>query len=161
MARLDLLENLEDQVRRSIAAGARLIKPTDANAVPPAQRLLRKGFFFTPGALADVAPGMPAFDDETFGPVAAVITAADIDHALGLANKSRYGLGATIWTADPQRAEPLAARLDAGNVFINGMVKSDPRLPFGGVKNSGWGRELSAEGLTEFTNVKTVWIGGR
>jgi succinate-semialdehyde dehydrogenase/glutarate-semialdehyde dehydrogenase len=158
MARLDLLENLEDQVRRSISAGARLIKPTDPAAPPPAQRLPRKGFFVTPGVLADVAPGMPAFDDETFGPIAAVITAADIDHALGLANKSRYGLGAGIWTADPQRAEPLAARLDVGNIFINGMVKSDPRLPFGGVKNSGWGRELSSEGLLEFTNGKTVWV---
>jgi acyl-CoA reductase-like NAD-dependent aldehyde dehydrogenase len=150
LARLDLLENLHDQVRRSVAAGAKLI--TGGRRVP------RKGYFYEPTALAGVKPGMAAFDEETFGPVAAVIAARDIDDAIRLANQSRYGLGASIWSADGEAAAKLAARIEAGNVFINGMVRSDPRLPFGGIKESGWGRELGAQGLLEFTNAKTVWI---
>ena len=150
LARLDLLENLHGQVERSLAAGATLITG--------GQRISRKGFFYEPTVLANVQPGMAAFDEETFGPVAAVIEAADIDDAIRLANLSRYGLGASLWTTDPFAAEQLAPRLECGNVFINGAVKSDPHLPFGGIKNSGWGRELSALGLHEFTNIKTVWI---
>ena len=150
LARLDLVENLHDQVQRSVAAGARLL--TGGRRVP------RKGYFYEPTVLEGVTPGMAAFDEETFGPVAAVIAARDVDDAVRLANQSRYGLGASIWSADREAAARLAARIEAGNVFINGMVKSDPRLPFGGIKESGWGRELGTQGLLEFTNAKTVWI---
>jgi succinate-semialdehyde dehydrogenase/glutarate-semialdehyde dehydrogenase len=151
LARLDLLENLDRQVRASTAAGAKLLTG--------GRRLDRKGYFYPPTVLAGVRPGMPAFDEETFGPVAAVIRATDPAEAVRLANASYYGLGSSIWTADPARAEALAADLDAGCVFVNGIVKSDPRLPFGGVKDSGYGRELSAFGIHEFTNIKTVWVG--
>jgi succinate-semialdehyde dehydrogenase/glutarate-semialdehyde dehydrogenase len=150
LARLDLLENLHDQVERSVAAGAYL--------VCGGRRLDRKGYFYAPTILSDVTPGMPAFDEETFGPVAAVVAAKDVDHAIELANQSPYGLGASIWTRDVALAEKIAPRIESGNVFINGMVKSDPRLPFGGVKQSGYGRELSPFGIHEFVNIKTVWI---
>jgi succinate-semialdehyde dehydrogenase/glutarate-semialdehyde dehydrogenase len=102
---------------------------------------------------------MPAFDEELFGPVAAVISAADQDEAVALANASPFGLGAAVFTADPERGERIAAeRLEAGCCFVNDFVRSDPRLPFGGVKESGYGRELSAFGLREFTNIKSVWV---
>src|SRR5687767_12780242 len=102
---------------------------------------------------------MAAWDEETFGPVAALVEARDDDEAVALANDSRYGLGASVWTADAARGERLARRIEAGAVFVGGMVKSDPRLPFGGVKCSGYGRELSYHGIREFTNTKTVWVG--
>jgi succinate-semialdehyde dehydrogenase/glutarate-semialdehyde dehydrogenase len=101
---------------------------------------------------------MPAFDEETFGPLAAVTPARDEDEAIALANRSRFGLGASVWTADSGRGAAVAGRIEAGQVFVNGPVKSDPRLPFGGVKRSGYGRELSAAGIREFTNLKTVWV---
>ena len=101
---------------------------------------------------------MPAFDDETFGPVAAVIRAKDETDAVRLANASPFGLGASIWTRDRERGERLAAQIEAGSVFVNGIVKSDPRLPFGGIKRSGYGRELSEYGIREFVNIKTIWI---
>ena len=150
LARLDLLENLDDQVRRSIAEGAKLITG--------GRRLPRKGYFYAPTVLADVRPGMAAFDEETFGPVAAVVSARDVDEAIELANRSRYGLGASIWTRDLAAAERLAARIEAGSVFVNGPVRSDHRLPFGGIKQSGYGRELSRDGIREFVNIKTVWM---
>ena len=150
LARLDLLENLDEQVRRSVAAGARLVLG--------GRRVARRGFYYPPTILADVRPGMPAFDDETFGPVAALVTAKDADDAVRLANRSRYGLGASIWTNDIALAERLAGEIEAGCVFVNGAVKSDPRLPFGGVKNSGYGRELAEAGIREFVNIKTVWV---
>jgi acyl-CoA reductase-like NAD-dependent aldehyde dehydrogenase len=150
LARQDLLDNLHDQVQRSIRAGARL--------VGGGHRLERKGYFYAPTVLADVRPGMAAFDEETFGPVAAVIRAENVDHAVALANQSRYGLGASIWTRDTALAQEIAPRVEAGNVFVNGMVKSDPRLPFGGIKESGYGRELDSFGIHEFTNIKTVWV---
>jgi succinate-semialdehyde dehydrogenase / glutarate-semialdehyde dehydrogenase len=151
LARLDLLEQLHDQVQRASAAGARLLTG--------GHRVERRGSFYAPTVLSGVAPGNPVFDEETFGPVAAVVAARDVDEAVDLANATPYGLGASIWTADLALAERIAPRIDAGCVFVNGMVKSDPRLPFGGVKDSGYGRELSAAGIREFVNVKAVWVG--
>jgi len=150
LAREDLLKDLDDQVRRSIESGARCITG--------GRRLEREGFFYAPTLLDRVRPGMAAFDEETFGPVAAVIRAADADDAVGLANASRYGLGGSVWTRDRARGEDVARRLECGCAFVNGIVKSDPRLPFGGVKDSGYGRELSALGIREFVNAKTVWV---
>ena len=102
---------------------------------------------------------MPAAREETFGPVAAVIRARDAEHAVALANDSQFGLGGNLWTADLDRARSLARRIESGSVFINGMTASDPRLPFGGVKRSGYGRELASFGIREFVNIQTVWIG--
>lgn len=151
IARLDLLENLDVQVQVSVAAGARLLTG--------GRRLARKGFFYPPTVLADVRLGMPAFDDETFGPVAAIVRAASTDEAIRLGNQSRFGLAASIWTQDLQLADQMAAQLEAGCVFVNGIVKSDARLPFGGIRNSGYGRELGQAGIREFVNLKTVWVG--
>jgi len=153
LARIDLLHNLDRQVKASLAAGAKLLTG--------GYRLEHKGFFYAPTVLTNVRPGMEVFDEETFGPVAAVIRAVDIADAIRLANASRYGLGASIWTGNAALAEPIAAELEVGNVFINGPVKSDPRLPCGGTKRSGWGKELGEIGLREFCNVKTVWVGER
>lgn len=150
LARLDLLENLHDQVERSVDAGA--------TVATGGKRLDRRGFFYVPTMLTGVGPGMAAFDEETFGPVAAVIRVSDADHAVELANLSTLGLGASIWTEDAALAERMVARIDSGSVFVNGVVKSDPRLPFGGVKDSGYGRELSLYGLREWVNVKTFWV---
>src|SRR5438034_911168 len=116
------------------------------------------GAFYPPTILTAVDKGMPAFDEETFGPVAAVVCARDEEDAVRLANDSTFGLGASLWTASRERAERLAAAIEAGSVFVNGLVKSDPRLPFGGIKRSGYGRELSEFGIREFVNVKSVWM---
>jgi succinate-semialdehyde dehydrogenase/glutarate-semialdehyde dehydrogenase len=151
LARADLRDALDKQVRDSVAAGARV--------VTGGKHIDGPGAFYEPTILADVKPGMVAFEEETFGPVAAVVEARDADDAVALANASQYGLGGNLWTRDIGRAEALAARLESGAVFINGMTASDPRLPFGGVKKSGYGRELSAFGIHEFVNVQTVWIG--
>jgi succinate-semialdehyde dehydrogenase/glutarate-semialdehyde dehydrogenase len=150
MAREDLLGSLDDQVRRTVESGARLRTG--------GQRLEGRGWFYAPTVLTGVEPGMAAFDEETFGPVAAVTRARDAAHAVELANRSQFGLGSSIWTADAARGETLAAEIQAGNVFVNGIVKSDPRLPFGGIKSSGYGRELSEVGIREFVNIKTVWV---
>jgi len=150
LARKDLLEDLHDQVRRSLDAGA--------VCVTGGHRLERPGVYYAPTLLDHVRPGMAAFDEETFGPVAAVTRAADAEAAVALANASRYGLGGSVWTADPVRGEVIARRLECGCAFVNGIVRSDPRLPFGGVKDSGYGRELSALGIREFVNAKTVWV---
>jgi succinate-semialdehyde dehydrogenase / glutarate-semialdehyde dehydrogenase len=151
LARRDLVEALDDQVKRSLAAGAQLLcggEPIDG-----------PGNYYPPTALSEVRPGMAAFDEETFGPVAALIETEDNDRRiLELANATRFGLGASIWTQDIGRAERLAAEMEAGCVFINDIVKSDPHLPFGGVKRSGYGRELSEFGIREFTNIKTVGV---
>jgi succinate-semialdehyde dehydrogenase/glutarate-semialdehyde dehydrogenase len=109
--------------------------------------------------LADPAPGSPAYDDELFGPVATIFRVDDIDQAIAVANHPTFGLGAAAWTNDPAEQERFVRDLEAGAVFINGMVKSDPRLPFGGIKRSGFGRELAEHGIREFVNVKTVWMG--
>src|SRR2546422_8568549 len=149
-ARLDLRANLHRQVQESVKRGARLVLGGEV----PAGR----GAFYPPTVLSAVEPGMPAFDEETFGPVAAVIRAQDEADAIRIANASPYGLGASVWTADPKRGERVAREIEAGSVFVNGLVRSDPRLPFGRVKRSGYGRELSAYGLREFVNIKTVWV---
>jgi succinate-semialdehyde dehydrogenase/glutarate-semialdehyde dehydrogenase len=116
------------------------------------------GFFYAASILDRVAPGMPAYEQELFGPVAAVIRVSNEAEALAVANASRFGLGGSVWTQDAARGERLARQVQSGACFVNGLVKSDPRLPFGGVKASGYGRELSHHGLREFVNAKTIWI---
>jgi succinate-semialdehyde dehydrogenase/glutarate-semialdehyde dehydrogenase len=150
MARTDLREELHAQVQASVAAGATLVTGGSVIAGP--------GAFYAPTLLDHVGPGMAAFEEELFGPVATVIRVADEAEALAVANDSRFGLGGSVWTRDTARGEACARRLQAGAAFVNGMVKSDPRLPFGGIKASGYGRELSHFGLHEFVNAKTVWI---
>jgi acyl-CoA reductase-like NAD-dependent aldehyde dehydrogenase len=151
LARPDLRDALEDQVERSVTAGARV--------ATGGQRLQRRGYFYAPTVLTEVAPEMPVAREETFGPVAAVIRAKDSQEAIAIANDSHFGLGASLWTRDTSEGTELARELETGSVFINGMVVSDPRLPFGGVKRSGYGRELSDFGIREFVNVQTVWVG--
>jgi acyl-CoA reductase-like NAD-dependent aldehyde dehydrogenase len=151
LARADLRESLARQVEASRARGARLV----VGGAP----LPGRGFFYQPTILDGVSPEMPAFCEETFGPVAAVIRVRDAEEAIALANASDYGLGAALWTQNLARARQLVRQIEAGVVFVNGMVASDPRLPFGGIKRSGYGRELGVFGIREFTNIKTVWIG--
>jgi len=150
MAREDLLEDLEGQVERSLAAGARLLTG--------GRRLGERGFYYAPTLLSDVTPEMAAGCEETFGPVAALLRAGSDEHAVKIANGSDYGLGASVWSGDPERAERLVPSIEAGCVFVNGIVKSDPRLPFGGVKRSGYGRELADFGIREFVNIKSVVV---
>ncbi|MBT8440184.1 MAG: NAD-dependent succinate-semialdehyde dehydrogenase [Gammaproteobacteria bacterium] len=150
MAREDLREAIHQQVLKSVELDATLLcggKPVERN-----------GFFYEATLLDNVKPGMPAYNEELFGPVAAVIRVADESQALTTANDSVFGLGGSVWTEDDTRGENFARQLECGCAFVNGMVKSDPRLPFGGIKNSGYGRELSLLGLHEFTNAKTIWI---
>lgn len=148
VARIDLAEALEAQLQQSLQRGARLVYGGT-----------RSGSNVQPTLIDQVVPGMPAFDEETFGPLAAVIRARDDDHAIELANNSRFGLGASVWTRDIERGERVARQIEAGSVFVNALMKSDQRLPFGGVKKSGYGRELSALGIKEFVNAKTISIG--
>ena len=151
MARGDLRDALEHQVAASVKMGARVLlggKPLEGN-----------GYFYAPTILTDITPEMPVFNEETFGPVAAVIRARNADHAIELANDSDFGLGGNLWTGNIERGRALARRIESGAVFINGMTASDPRLPFGGIKRSGYGRELSSFGIREFVNIQTVWIG--
>jgi acyl-CoA reductase-like NAD-dependent aldehyde dehydrogenase len=148
MARLDLRDALHDQVQRSIAQGARLL--AGGHALPGA------GYFYAPTVLTDVKPSHAVAIEETFGPVAPLMRAQSAQHALQLANESRYGLGAVIWTRDIARARDMAAQLQAGSVSINAVTASDPRLPVGGVKLSGYGRELGEYGMRELVNVQSV-----
>ena len=150
MARVDLLEQLDKQVDESIANGAVLIS---GGAAFDLDKCL-----YTPTILADVVPGMPAYDEELFGPVASIISYDTIDDAIRIANDTVYGLGASVWTQDVKKGEQIARRIEAGVVFVNDVVKSDPRLPFGGIKLSGYGRELSYLGIREFVNCKTLVI---
>jgi succinate-semialdehyde dehydrogenase/glutarate-semialdehyde dehydrogenase len=151
MARDDLRRDLHDQVERTVAGGGKL--QCGGNPIPG------QGFFYAPTVIDHVQPGMAAFDEETFGPVAAVTRASDTGEALRLANLTQFGLGASLWSRDVDTARRLARQIDAGAVFVNAMVASDPRLPFGGIKKSGYGRELGVQGLREFVNVKTLWTG--
>jgi succinate-semialdehyde dehydrogenase/glutarate-semialdehyde dehydrogenase len=151
LARPDLVQDLHRQVRDSVAAGASLVLGGEPLPGP--------GNYYPATLLTGVVPGMPAFDEETFGPLAAVSRARDTAHAVELANRSRFGLGASVWTADLRVARELEKSLEVGNVFVNATVRSDPRLPFGGVRRSGHGRELGRWGLGEFVNLKTVWVG--
>jgi succinate-semialdehyde dehydrogenase/glutarate-semialdehyde dehydrogenase len=151
LARQDLRDTLHVQVRRSVDLGARVLLGA---AMPTG-----KGFFYPPTVMSDVRPGMPTFDEETFGPVAAIVPAANELDMVKLANQTDFGLGAAVFTRDLKRGEQIAAdQLAAGNCFVNTFVKSDPRLPFGGIKASGYGRELSHYGIRSFVNVKTVYI---
>ena len=151
MARGDLRDDLDRLVQGSVNLGARVVMG--------GHRIEGRGYFYAPTVLTGVTQRMPVFREETFGPVAPVIRARDAEHALALANDSDFGLGAELWTNDLDRGRKLARRIESGSVFINGMVTSDPRLPFGGVKRSGYGRELSSFGIREFVNVQTIWIG--
>jgi succinate-semialdehyde dehydrogenase / glutarate-semialdehyde dehydrogenase len=151
LARPDLAENLDRQVRESVKAGARVLTGGTALENGPA--------WYAPTVLVDVTPDMPVMAEETFGPAAAVISFDTDEEAVALANATPYGLGASVWSADPERALAVGARISSGALFINAVTASDPRLPFGGVKQSGYGRELGEAGATEFTNVRTVVVG--
>ena len=141
-------DDLHEQVQRSVQAGARVLTG--------GQPLAGTGFYYAPTVLTDIPPDSPAYREELFGPVAAVFRARDLNHAIALANNSRYGLGSAAWTSDAAEQRRFIEELESGLVFINGMVASDPRLPFGGVKRSGYGRELGEVGIHEFVNIKTV-----
>ena len=151
LARGDLRETLATQVERTVKAGA--------HALTGGASLDGKGYFYAPTVLDGVSQDMPAFREETFGPVAAVIRARDPEDAVKLANDTEYGLGAALWTGNVERGKDLARHIEAGNVFINGMVASDPRIPFGGIKRSGYGRELGSYGIKEFVNIQTIVVG--
>jgi succinate-semialdehyde dehydrogenase/glutarate-semialdehyde dehydrogenase len=142
------VEDVDLQVRQSVAAGARLLAG--------GRKLDRPGFYYAPTVLSDLPQHAPAYHEEVFGPVASIFRVPDADAAVALANGSRYGLGASVWTRDMREAEHVALAIESGSVFVNAMMASDPRFPFGGVKASGHGRELAAWGLREFTNVKTI-----
>lgn len=151
LATPQIVRDLERQVRETVAAGARVL--TGGGPLPG------PGNFFAPTALADVPRGSPAFDQELFGPVAPLFRVSDAAAAVELANATTFGLGASVWTRDRSEQEYFADRIEAGQVFVNAMVASDPRLPFGGVKRSGYGRELGEFGIREFVNIKTVYVG--
>lgn len=150
IAREDLLYELDSLVKDSAAKGARILTG--------GKILAGKGFYYAPTILDNLKKGMPAFDDELFGPVASLIKVKDEEEAVRIANDSPFGLGASIWTSNIEKAKQMATEIESGSVFINGIVKSDPRLPFGGIKNSGYGRELSHYGIKEFVNIKSVWV---
>lgn len=151
MARGNLRDELHGQVQRTVAAGAKLLLG--------GQPIEGAGYFYAPTILDHVTPDMPAATEETFGPAAAVIRVKNAEEAIALANATEFGLGASIWSTDLESAKQLARQVEAGAVFINGLVASDARLPFGGIKQSGYGRELGEFGIREFTNIKTVWVG--
>ena len=150
LATPEVLQGLEEQVNKTVAMGARVLLG--------GKRLEGKGNFFAPTVLADIPKGSPAHDDELFGPVASLYRAKDMAHAIEIANQSIFGLGASAWTNDPEERDLFINEIEAGQAFVNSMVASDARIPFGGIKHSGYGRELSHHGIHEFVNVKTVSI---
>ncbi len=150
LARPDLVDELDAQVQQSIKAGAKVITG--------GHKIEGPGAFYAPTVLSDVREGMAVYSEETFGPVSAIIPVKDAEEAIAVANASEFGLGGSVWTRDVKRGEAIARRIESGAVFVNGMTKSDPRLPFGGVKKSGYGRELSHYGIKEFVNIKSIWI---
>lgn len=150
LATKDGVDQIDRQVKRSVEMGAHVLVGGGKPDMP--------GFFYLPTVITNVKKEMPVFNEETFGPVAAVIKVEDEKEALNVANDTCYGLGASIWTGDVEKAAMLSRDIEAGNVFINDIVKSDPRLPFGGIKKSGFGRELSSYGIREFVNMQTVYI---
>jgi succinate-semialdehyde dehydrogenase / glutarate-semialdehyde dehydrogenase len=150
LARVDLAQELTQQVQRSVKAGARLFLK---GGQPDPDKAL-----FHPAILTDIRPGNPAYEEEFFGPVALVFVAKDAEDAVRIANDSPFGLGGSVWTKDLQRGQEVARKVEAGAVFVNAIVASDPALPFGGVKKSGYGRELSYLGIREFVNQKTIWV---
>src|SRR5581483_5203794 len=153
LATAEILQTLEDQVERSVAAGARLLTG--------GKRLGSRGYFYAPAVLTDIPETSPAWNEEMFGPVACLFRARDIDDAIRIANATPFGLGSSVWTNDENERERFIDEIEAGQVFVNRMVASDPRLPFGGIKRSGHGRELSWHGIREFVNAKTIWIDWR
>ena len=150
MARADLSDEVHDQVERAVADGAEILTG--------GKRLDRTGYFYTPTVLGKVRRGTVAFEEEIFGPVASLVVAQDVDEAVDLANDTAFGLGGAVFTEDLEKGEAVARRLDCGCAFVNQLVKSHPHLPFGGIKDSGYGRELSGLGIREFVNAKTLWI---
>ncbi len=150
LARADLRDELHEQVKASLDDGARLL--LGGKSIPG------PGFFYEPTVISDVRRGMSLYHEETFGPVSAIIPVKDAEQAIEVANDSEFGLGGSLWTNDLVRGEKLARQVESGAVFVNGMTVSDPRLPFGGIKRSGYGRELSHFGIREFTNIKSIWI---
>jgi succinate-semialdehyde dehydrogenase/glutarate-semialdehyde dehydrogenase len=155
LATEQILNDLEEQVQRSVAAGARVLT---GGRRPAVDGKLARGNYYEPTVLVDIPKAAPAYCDELFGPVASLFCVAGIDEAIALANATPFGLGAAAWTNDAAEQARFIEEIEAGSVFINGMVASDPRLPFGGIKNSGYGRELGEFGIREFVNIKTVWI---
>lgn len=150
MARNDLMLELHEQVKRSVEMGATVImggKPLEG-----------KGYYYPPTIITNLIPGMPAYEEELFGPVASLIKVKNEEEAIRVANDTVFGLGASLWTSNLEKAKLFATKIQAGAVFVNGLVKSDPRLPFGGINISGYGRELSHYGIKEFVNIKSVWI---
>jgi succinate-semialdehyde dehydrogenase/glutarate-semialdehyde dehydrogenase len=147
MARQDLAKELEEQVKKSVEKGARTLIGGNRNKA-----------FFEPTILTNVKPGMPAYEEELFGPVAVVLIAKDENHAIALANDSKFGLGGSLWSKDIEKAKKLVREVESGAVYINKLMASHPAVPFGGIKMSGYGRELSEMGIKEFVNQKTVWV---
>ena len=151
LAAENILRGVDAQVQQSVAAGAKVLTG--------GKRADRIGYFYEPTVLTDIPQNAPAYREEVFGPVALMFRVRDSAEAVALANDSVFGLGSSVWTNNPAEQEFFERELESGMVFVNAMVASDPRLPFGGVKRSGFGRELGAEGIREFTNIKTVYVG--